>query len=331
MLLPAVTLAAWLAPADDEVAKDRATIEWIAPDVCPTDADVDALAERLLLAADGTIAARAEIVAHAGRFALALTIDGEARTFEADECAALAQLTALLVALAADPLAVAQQAVPLAVAPPPVRVPSPEPPAATLVTSPPIERREDDRIAPADPRTTTRASAGQGWIGVHAIAGLAQLPGLDAGLGIAAAYGRRRFAIELRASWLSPRSVAIPGFDRATATMTAVDVSPRACGVLGRRALRAALCGGPELGAVIARAHDVREPDTTTSLWLALVAAPGVHWYVHRRVALQLGADLVLALVPPRFALRDDAARTVGTGRGGLRAWAGLAVRFGDR
>ncbi len=320
-MLAALALAASLAPAD------RAHIDWIAPPSCPSAADVDALAERLLLVADGAVEARAEVRADAEGFALELAIGDRTQRFDARECEALARVTALLVAVAADPLAVA-----VATTGPLVRAPAVSEPVAPTSSRARIEiARPPATAATPRPIERTRRIPVAGWLGVHGIVGVAELPGLDAGIGLAGAVERGAFAAELRASWLFERRAGIPERPGAEAGLSAANASARACGILGRPSLRAVLCAGPELGAVIGRAYGVTDSQRAVDLWIAASAAPSLHVWPHPRVGVQLGVDLVLALRRPEFALSDDSSLRVSTGRGGLRAWGGIAVRFGGK
>ena len=134
----------------------------------------------------------------------------------------------------------------------------------------------------------------------------------------------------MSATWLAPRVAPFEGLDPAKAALWAINTSVRACGLLGRDRLRLALCAGPELGALMGEARDVPRGASSAELWAAAIAAPGLQWWVHRRVGLLVGAEVVVALRRPRFALRDDPTAAIVAGRGGLRANAGLALRLGE-
>ncbi len=314
--LLAVAIAA---PSSIEAAapERRVVLEWVAPPGCPSQDEVTARAEELLLASDGSVAARAEIVAATpSGFELAVVVAGNGTdaTYRhvAEDCVALGEIAALFVAVAADPLAAIAEA----------RVePPPQPPAAVLPA-----REQNNEVDDAPVREATRLG---GWIRIHGLVGFAQLPQLDAGVGFAGAIAYDRVRVELSYSHLFARERGVPGLAPASASVSADDFALRGCVELGRRRVRFGGCLGPELGAVTGLAHNVDVPGRHTALWVAATAGPVLRWIATERLQLHLGIDGVLALRRPGFALQDDTSARITTQRGGVRAVLGLAMGFG--
>src|SRR5271154_6099768 len=100
--------AAWAALViDAEADEPRMALAWNAPGACPDEASVRASVAQLLTGSSATVAGRAD-VSHAGeRWQVVVTMNGGERRLEADSCRALADATALIVAMAVDPERVA--------------------------------------------------------------------------------------------------------------------------------------------------------------------------------------------------------------------------------
>lgn len=298
-----------------------APLEWTAPDECPEQQDVVARANRLAVVSEAALRGRAVVTRSSDGFAVEIEVAGRTQRHGAASCEALADLTALVVAVAADPVAVATHtAIPPASpprdpTPPPTSAPAPEPPQETPSPSP-----------------TPRPALRRRWVptlGVRGLVGYAQLPGIDSGAGISVALERPRLAVQVRADWIFARRTPIAGLAPAEAELAAGNVSLRGCGGMTRRILALSGCGGVELGAVWAHPVRVSESQDVTALWAAAIGAFSLRAWVDPRVGLELGGELVLALRRPRFALRDDPAATTDTRRGGIRGWAGILVRLG--
>ncbi|HWB82326.1 MAG TPA: hypothetical protein VG755_45490 [Nannocystaceae bacterium] len=296
-----------------------ASLQWRAPAECPDAAHVEARARALAIDPAAVFDAHAEITREpSGEYRLVLAIGDRVEHHAARDCEVLAELTALVVAVATDPVAVAT-VVPEAIAP------------TVGTTTPAIAAPLAPSSSP--PRTATTRRKRSPWVTVlatHGIAGVAELPRIDAGLDLALSIERPRFAVQARGAWLFARRTAIPGLP-ARAQLSAGNGSLRACAVWNRRALALLGCGGIELGAIVASSLDVRRPDTVTSLWVAAFGSASLRGWLHPRVALELGADLLFALRRPRFVLRDDENAIVSAGVGGIRGWAGIAVRLAPR
>lgn len=296
-------------------------IEWVAPAECPSADEVRRRASTLALAPVDALRGHAQVRRRAdGGYALELAIDGRRELHEAGTCETLADLTALVIAVAADPVGAATTIEPRLVDDEALRLDPLGRPAPSSSRAMPL---------PASSRAAKRRRPWTPVLAVHGVAGIAQLPGLDAGLDLQLSIERRRFAVQAHAGWLFARRTPIPVQAPALAELAAANASLRACGIWSWTRVSALGCGGIELGAVVGRPRGVVEEQTEAALWVAVVASAGMRGWVHPRVGLELGADLVLALRRPAFALRDHTDDAVRAGVGGLRGWAGLAVRLG--
>ncbi|MBC8074403.1 MAG: hypothetical protein IAG13_39150, partial [Deltaproteobacteria bacterium] len=263
---PGIALAGWLAWSTiaAPATSDRAHIEWQAPAQCPSAAAVDVLAERLLLSSDADVHATATVSpAERGGYVLELRIADAptSRTWHAPGCEQLAELAALVVAIAADPVTVA------ASIPDPPRSIDDERrgPAAGTAT-------QEAEVRPRPSRRADRPGKPRDWHGLvaaHGVFGVAELPRFDAGVGLAVGIGRRRWRIELGATHLFAQIDEIPRSGGVHARLAAWNTSALACGLFGRRRIGLAICGGPELGALTAEAPDAPTPVPNTLLWVA--------------------------------------------------------------
>ena len=319
----AVALALLLAPAP------RIDLQWSAPPRCPQRDEVAARAEQLLLTSDAQLVARGRIVGTSqGDFVLELAIVRATETIthrhRAEDCTTLAGVAALLVAVSADPVVVSE---PIAELEPIVDVPAPpaETPAhATRATKPP----PPVVTSPPSPSQRRRRALG-GWIRVAGIVGFAQLPTIDAGLGLTGALVIDRFRVELGVAHLFARTRELPGLAPARAVLSAWNASLRGCGELGPRRIRIGACIGPEIGAVVATAEGVDVPRPNAGPWVALLVGPALRWRPIDRVQIHLAVDSVIALARPGFALAGDAEPRVLAGAGGVRTTLGVAIGLG--
>jgi hypothetical protein len=302
-----------------------APIDWHAPASCPDAAEVERRARSLgpglapkSMVGEVTIAAD-------GTFVLDLAIDGApSRRYVAHDCEALANVAALVLAVAVDPVAVAatRTEVPAAVGdiPPtaaPVVLPSP-----AVSTSPNIAVTR-----PASPRRSPPPL--EGFARVHGVFGIGELPRFDAGLGVALGIGAGHGRFELHGTYLFARSAALPGVGEAEAVIASWNLSPRGCGLLGRRSVRATLCAGPEVGIVTASGRHLRQVDDTVAVWIAAVGAPGIEWAILPWLRLHAGVELVAGIRRPQFAARERPDDRITLGAGGLRVMLGIAGHFG--
>jgi len=299
----------WTAPPD------RVALQWTAPPECPDrDALLQAIARRLHdppAAEQARVDAR--VVRDGARFTLHLRLAvgsrSETRELHDASCAALVDAAAVRVAAAIEPPGAAPDLVP---APPPAITPTPDPAAPDTATPQP-----SDPIPPPDPPqpptpqpVPAAASAPSdmsprpgGFVRLHGGAELGALPGPTGALGLAAGALWPRLRLELRGTFLAPRTTAGAP---PNARVLLVAAGLHACARLGRGALEVPLCAGVEAGAMRGAARGLDSGSTATAAWLAAALGAGLNWHVGRRLGVWVALELLLAPVRPNFELRNS-------------------------
>lgn len=201
-----------------------------------------------------------------------------------------------------------------------------EGPRAPVVTPElePLEAGPVERVAPAAAR---RLRFGVRVAGVFDVGGT---PGPTGGLMLAGALIGRRWRVEALGLWLAPRTTRPDPALPLEARVGLLAAGLRGCGVPGRGVIEVPLCGGVEAGALRGAGSGaaLAEPGTDALPWLAVTAGPGLVWSPVPRVGLGLTLDVVVPLLPRRFAVAgfgdvySPAAPVAG------RALASLELRF---
>lgn len=272
---------------------EASAIAWDAPTPpCPTLSEVEdsvrAMAGRLPEADE--VRSHARVTQSGDRWSLRLTteVGGEAqeRVLEAESCDALAKATAILIAVAVDPIAAAHE----------VRsteeivAPLPEPPPRVEVSEP-IDRVAVAPRAPAPParrRIPVRVHLG---IGGGVIVGA--VPGVTGGPVAAVGVTRGKLRAELRGAWWAPR-VGREG--PASARVQVGTVAAVVCGEPGNDAVTFPLCGGMEAGAMRGRGVEVPNAHVEHFAWVAALLGAGVRGWVRPRVGLRADVEIAVPL-----------------------------------
>lgn len=292
---------------------------------CPMRVEVEATIVRLT---DGEaprpVAAEAVITADAAGYNLQLHVrdaDGEQRrTLQSPRCQALADATAVILAVAAAPIGVAARVV--GVPPPPrseVLDPGVVAPAAALAPSVPELAREP---APAPSRRRPELA-----IGVGAAAGIGPTQRFVAGLSGGLALLWRRARLDVRGSGWFPGRLAIAGDTSVGADLRLAAGAVRGCPRVLRRSFALDVCGGIELGALTARGVGLASTATRRGLWAAGLLALGLQWRPLRRLALGLEVEGLIAFTRRQYATGDGGLfYTVPLA--GVRLGGGIAVQI---
>jgi hypothetical protein len=315
-LLVGMVLGSGAAPAEaDGPGPVSVTLDWQAPAACPDAAHVEATIARLVgrpveATSQPSTRARAVVRREGEGFVLELWArHGDAedrRTIDAHRCAALADATALVVAVALRPLDVA--ATLSSTAPPPtdealaVVEPPIVPPVVAVPTRPRAPAR-GVRVAADPPSKPARSPALRGAMAATIGPGLGVLPGVAAELRAAVALRGRRWRVEATGMYWFPR--ATPSNDVVGVEIGLGGGGLRGCAELRRRRLEIPLCAGAELGAMRGRGRGRGVlPRASSSLWAAVHAGPGMAWALGSWVAVRLSVDAIVALRQPAFDLR---------------------------
>ena len=317
MLAPLISLAL-LGPAAAQPGATN-TLSWTAPQGCPGTADVRRGVEVLLggpfeQPRFDPVQARGTVTVADDAWALELSITTPSgtrtRTLAGTSCQELADVTAVLVAIAIDP------SVEIA-APGPEPEPEPQPetspePAPEPTPTPTPEPAPEPAAEPTRLRGAAR---------VGAMVGGGALPGVSPG--VAGQFGATwpRARVDLRGSYYFARPARRDG---ATGRIQLWTLQPRGCGVLRPHpVLQIPLCLGLDVGMMSGTGERVASSRTGRLPWLALVPAAELVVTAWDHVGFFLGADLAIALLRPGFEVEGTgvlhrAGPVAGQGRIGL-------------
>lgn len=286
------------------------------------------------------LAVEVEVLLEGDRWRARLSLidaDGRSeRSFTAASCAALADATALIVAVTLDPVAVASTHASVRSsserAPEPEPAAKPEPavePKPAIEADPPSEREPASDVAiasssadadpepnwPEDLRVGFSLHGGAGWGPVATVAG--QFGGRVALLG-------PRWRAELGGRWATPRRLESNG---AAGIFDAWVIEVRGCFVPTARKLEFPLCPGIELGSVRGRGDaPTSDPDEASFLWVAPGLSQGLSWVPVERFAIGLELGLLVPLTRGDFVVGESTIASLPLVGG--RALATLEVRL---
>jgi hypothetical protein len=275
-------------PVDD----DAPPLVWEAAPPCPdlafVRARIEALIGRPLADSGEPVHAVAVVDVGAPRPRVHLRVRSETgirdRTIEDDDCAALAEITAVVVAIAIDPSASLREPEPIA--PPPAPAPAPAPPVATRP------------VVPAEPKLQglVRAAVGVGWGAV---------PGIAPTLGLVAGLRWPHARLELGAEhWFMQQA----RFDRATSIGVDVRLTSavlHGCWVPSVKRVEFPLCAGAAVGSLRGDGVGVPRGARKRLVWSAGHVAAAVLFAPIRALAFGLDARLVVPFSRNRFTLDD--------------------------
>jgi len=328
--------------------KPRAVeLTWIAPDGCPSETIVQTEIDRLLGASssDRRVTATASVTKREDGFRVVLTTQSSgtkgARTLDGKSCPALADATALILALMVDPAAaiaapastplpekektkpVEAKSEPIAATPALYAAPPPPPPLET-----PIEEAPKPADAPKPIESpVVPSSRSRGVLGASAIADVGALPHAAFGVGLAAAWMRDRLRLEASFAYLPGARVVMADRDAGGDFRLVLGGALGCWSFLGHESgLSLGACGGAEIGRMSASGFGVRAPHSGSATWLAVTSGL-MTTYTQGDLALRLQLDAFAPLVRPDFVI--DGIGPVHTASFlGFRALIGAEVRF---
>lgn len=297
----------------------RVEIHWDAPAECPDLSAVREHAERLLgqsLDAPRTqqIVARAKVHRNeAGNWELWLSLTANNRvaqeTLIAKQCRALADATALKVALAIDPVATAH-AIEVATVD---TVPSPRPAAIR-------------QPSPDQPSTSTPVSS-SGGVRLAGGAAVGLLPGIGGGAGLTLWLQHAPWRAELAGQGFWGGDAHDERLATVGAHLQLFSGSARGCRVVRAGSVEFPLCLGAELGVMHGAGFGLENTEKSNSWWAALVFGPALRLPLSDAISLWFAADGVVPLLRPGFTVRN-----LGTlytaAPGSARAWVGCEFRL---
>lgn len=321
------------------------TVQWQAPAACPTAAAVEGRVHELLGRAPAEHELRAAGVVSGGppwRLELETTIGGrrQRRTLEAENCRAVAEAAALILAVSVDPVTATQVAERTAgggvatprsttSSAPSTSVALPRSPGLPDIDRPEVVGPEVVAVERARPRPWLRLRAGGG---AEAVA----IPGGTGGVRLGLALEGERAFVQLEGSyWIDRLAVLRAGPPPSGARVGLGTVAAQGGVRLGGSRVSVPLALGLEAGGLRTRAEGLASGRSVVLPWLAGVVGIGVQWSASRRVALWGAVEGVLPLVR----LRVRVGRSDGTSASddvvlhepavvGVRALAGISIRI---
>lgn len=322
-------------PDGPELPPEPDAVRWVAPVGCPSAPElrrgIERRLGRTLAPSEANVEAQVDPQAQGGyRLVLRTSAAGvvDERVLEADDCRALADATALVVALAIDPVAVVEAMEAFAPVDEIEAPPTETPPVAPAPARRDATTTELGAAPGAGDEAPERSSRPGGLLRVGAGVGLGALPGVTGVPSLAAGLRWRRARLELEGSYWIPRvSDPVEGARVAVQLGTA---TVRGCGQLGRDRLEAPLCGGVQLGGMRGQGRGAPDARAAQGLWVALEASVGLSWWFRPRWALAGGFVAAVPVRQPAFELTDDPpvrlfepSAVVG------RVWLGIELRLG--
>lgn len=317
-------LAAWLLAAGWAIAP-AVELRWHAPPGCPDEAAVSAKLHAYLGEADAAaksskVAADVRALAD-GTWELTLAFDdgaGEPRLLTNATCEGLAEAAVVVVAIAVAP------------APDPATTPEPalEPEPPTTVAPPPAPV---DRANPAPPRGGRGPGRAARPVGLTlGIGGGIALGTIPFGFALApsiAATGLQ-WRVGLAASWATRRQLRLPDLPASGSDLVQWAIGPEACWLAPVRPFLAVpLCGGFELGQVIATPVGLANGQRRQSLWASAVVTAALRFRLNARLALFLAPAAVITLSPTTVLVGGASEPLFRSAPVGLRTVLGFDVR----
>jgi hypothetical protein len=342
MVLLALLAAPSVAAAGDP---EPIVLAWTSLAGCPGEGDVRVEIERVLggppdPATRRYLRAEAKVTRAGAGFHVHLVTDlggvtGE-RDLDGPTCAAVANATALIVALTFDPEALSRRSEaakppppPAPPAPPPTPPPSPLepsllPPPLPDASPPPTPLPPPVAPAPVAPPERSRPVFALGVVGA---ASLGALPGVGAGLGGRLGVLVGRFRADLSASYWPEHTATLTARPTAGGKIQLVAGDATACWALLRAPLEVSPCLGLELGSMSATGFGVKANSDGSALWVAPALEASAALPIGRHFAARLDVGLLVPALRPPFVLQGaGTVYTAGPVVG--RATLGLEARF---
>ncbi|MEM7152856.1 MAG: hypothetical protein AAF799_08435 [Myxococcota bacterium] len=360
MLVHGLLLATAAAPPglvpEPPTAAGRPALRWDAPPQCPDERAVTEAVSRYVgrpLASE-TVTATGRVDTTADGYALELRLTGsgehtETRAVQDADCALLADVAALMVAIAIDPKATTLA---IEMPDPPLQSPDPAPieprDEAPVEPQPEPEPQPDPAAAPEPPaaedeppralRSCRPGPSGLrhsprdlrpscGALGLRVALQAGALPQVGPGIGLDASLLWPRVSIVLGASFFFDQPARLEQATALGGDIRSGFGHVRACGRLGWNTLEFPLCGGVEVGALRGVGVGIDTPRDDRLGWFAAVADAGLAWSPTRRFALGTRVGPVVPLVRPSFEIAGLGA-VFEPAPVGLRAALTAEVRF---
>ncbi len=222
----------------------RVALTWSAPSGCPDEAAVRASVAQLLAGSSAAVEGRADVRRAGERWQVVVTMNGGERSLEADSCRALADATALIVAMAVDPARVAANRIArdAEAASQPTNPQSPDastdaasPPPSTPTPPPtppptPTPTPTATPTPPSAPKPKTPSPQGPSFaLSAGAALDLGTLPGPAFGPTLGFAWTPWRLRLELAGAYFPTSSGVVPQIPGAQVQFSLLTLALRGC------------------------------------------------------------------------------------------------------
>jgi hypothetical protein len=243
--------------------------------------------------------------------------EAERRALHGESCTAVARASALIVAVALDPLGAAAEM--LASDVPDER----SVPVDSHASSPNAVASESPAAEPRDMHAWSHRLRASGGVAYGA------LPSVGGVISLHYAAVHRRARLELGSLYGTPTAATYPDYPSAGGVFQLVAGSIRGCLALHAGRVELPLCGGADVGGLHARGR-AEQIETRWRPWLALTADASTIIPLAKRVGVVAGMGLAVPLLRHRFHI-DGLPPFFHVGPVGLRAIMGLEVSLGHR
>lgn len=236
------------------------------------------------------------------------------RRFSADSCALATSATALMIAVALDPVGTFEEL---------ESDPESEAPEAPEEPEEPEEPEPSPSTREPEPRELglVASLAGQGSLG--------PLPGFGAELFASLGLRARVTRVEFFTNIGFPRRVELESRPSASVRLHHTTIGLRGCGepILARVHLAFPLCLGAEAGPLFARGFNLDEDRRSSAPWLAVSGSAGLSWAPTRIFGVFLAAEGWLGVIRPRTRV-EGVGVVHQVGQAGVRVRAGIEFRW---
>jgi len=319
---------AFRADAEEPAPSRPPALAWTAPIACPAESLVQAHVAALLAGSTAPVAARAEVHRVGERWQVVVVMNGGERRLDADSCYALAEATALIVAMAVDPARVAANrlaavdagpfTLPDASDAPDAALPdaAPEPPDA-LAPAPPPTANPALTPPPTSPPIPTRTSTPPHFSASAAVSlDVGTLPSPTFAPSLSFAWLPGPLRLDLTASFFPSSTLPITSAaSSGTAHFWLFDAALRACYLLRPGSFEIGPCAGAQVGLLQGYSLGINSTASGSSPLFALDAGLFGAWHFasawaifargdagfqtnHQGFAVTAGNDVALSFTP---------------------------------
>ncbi len=292
-------------------------LSWHAPEACPTGVQVRvAVAQMVGPQPAAQLSVDAVVTEIRGQWQLALELAGPQgtgqRALTADNCEALAQAAAVVIAIAidpefsgGDPAVVARDESPVEPAAPaqpniPV-APEPAQPAPSSARPAVDIAVAGDELGEQPTSPDARVRRVGGFVDMGSGVGFGLLPKPAAVLGLQVGVAARRWRVGLGVEGWFPRRTTGPNNPAVGGEFSLIDGQLFGCATPRLGAFVMPLCTGVDIGAVRGRGvGQLTTVNTATTLWAGIRGAAGVMWN-WKWLGLWLRGSVSVGLVRPAF------------------------------